>query len=148
MNDASLPPSLPLDLITKQAPAGDGTMNQHMGFEATYLTAQRVEGRIPVAANTQPMGLLHGGASIALAETLASLGSAVHAQSLGAIAVGLEVNATHHRAATSGYANGVATAIHLGRTTCTYEIVITNDEGKRLCTSRITCAVVPTERFA
>lgn len=148
MTDTALPPSLPLDTITKLAPAGEGAMNAHMGFELSYLTAQRIEGRIPVAANTQPLGLLHGGASIALAETLASLGSAVHAQSLGAIAVGLEINATHHRAATSGHAHGVATAIHLGRTTCTYEVVISNDEGKRLCTSRITCAVVPADRFA
>lgn len=148
MTDPTLPPSLPLDLITSMAPAGEGTMNTHMGLEVTYLTPQRVEGRIPVAANTQPLGLLHGGASIALAETLASLGSAVHAHTLGAVAVGLEVNATHHRAATAGHANGVATAIHLGRTTCTYEIVISNDEGKRLCTSRITCAVVPADRFA
>jgi uncharacterized protein (TIGR00369 family) len=148
MTDAELPPSLPLDVISKHAPAGEGAMNDHMGLELTYITPQRVAGRIPVALNTQPYGLLHGGASIALAETLASVGSAMHAQTLGAIAVGLEVNATHHRAATSGYANGVATAIHLGRTTATYEIVITNDEGKRLCTSRITCAVVPAERFA
>ena len=102
---------------------------------------------MPVEGNTQPYGLLHGGASVVLAETLGSIGSAVHAHP-DKLSVGIEINATHHRSATSGTVTGVATAIHLGRTTATYEVVITDERGKRVCTSRITCALLPRERFA
>jgi 1,4-dihydroxy-2-naphthoyl-CoA hydrolase len=101
---------------------------------------------MPVGGNTQPYGLLHGGASVVLAETLGSVGSAVHAHP-DKLSVGIEINATHHRSATSGTVTGTATAIHLGRTTATYEVVITDERGKRVCTSRITCALLPRERF-
>ena len=132
----------------KSAPYGMGGLNEKLGVELLHISAERVEGRMPVAGNEQPYGLLHGGASIALAETLGSVGSAIHASTNGGIAVGVDINATHHRAATSGFVHAVATAIHLGRTSAAYEIVITNDQGKRVCTSRITCAIVPAERFA
>jgi 1,4-dihydroxy-2-naphthoyl-CoA hydrolase len=102
---------------------------------------------MPVEGNTQPYGLLHGGASVALAETLGSVGSGLHAFTLGKIAVGVDINATHHRAATSGIVTGVATAAHLGRSSATYEVVITNEDGKRVCTSRITCSLVEANRF-
>src|SRR5262249_6759667 len=99
---------------------------------------ERVVGRMPVAGNTQPYGLLHGGASVVLAETLGSTGAALHAGE-GRIAVGIEINATHHRSATSGHVTGVATRIHGGRTLATYEIEITDEGGRRICTSRLTC---------
>ena len=127
-------------------PEGMGGLNEKMGIELTEISAERVVGTMPVAGNTQPYGLLHGGASVVLAETLGSVGSAVHAAP-DKLSVGIDINATHHRSATSGTVTGVATAIHLGRTTATYEIVITDERGKRVCTSRITCALLPRERF-
>ncbi|MBB6172350.1 uncharacterized protein (TIGR00369 family) [Nocardiopsis mwathae] len=119
------------------ANAGGG-LGEAMGLEISEASAKRVVGRIPVAKNTQPYGLLHGGASCALAETLGSVGSAIHAGE-GRIAVGIEINATHHRSATAGYVTGVATAVHLGRTLATWDIVITDEEGRRVCTARLTC---------
>ncbi|GAA4759017.1 hypothetical protein GCM10023350_51250 [Nocardioides endophyticus] len=121
-------------------------LNEKMGIELTEISAERVVGTMPVEGNTQPHGLLHGGASVVLAETLGSVGSAVHAHP-DKRSVGIEINATHHRSATTGTVTGVATAIHLGRTMATYEVVITDERGKRVCTSRITCALLPSERF-
>jgi 1,4-dihydroxy-2-naphthoyl-CoA hydrolase len=128
-------------------PEGMGGLNEKMGIQLTEISAARVVGTMPVEGNTQPYGLLHGGASVVLAETLGSVGSAVHAHP-GKLSVGIEINATHHRSATSGTVTGTATAIHLGRTTATYEVVVTDERGKRVCTSRITCALMPRERYA
>ncbi|WP_246415842.1 hotdog fold thioesterase [Nocardioides luti] len=128
-------------------PQGMGGLNEKMGIELTEISAERVVGTMPVEGNTQPYGLLHGGASVVLAETLGSVGSAVHAHP-DRLSVGIEINATHHRSATTGTVTGVATAIHLGRTMATYDVVITDERGKRVCTSRITCALLPRERFA
>jgi len=118
-----------------------GALNSKMGFELLAITPERVVGRMPVAGNTQPYGLWHGGASCVLAETLASLGSHMHAQP-DRIAVGVDINATHHRSVTAGWVTGTATALHLGRSTASYEIVITDDAGKRVCTARMTCQLV------
>ncbi|MEV0344234.1 hotdog fold thioesterase [Nonomuraea sp. NPDC050680] len=109
-----------------------------MGIEFVEAGAERVVGRMPVAGNTQPYGLLHGGASVVLAETLGSTGAAIHAGA-DRIAVGIEINATHHRSATSGFVTGVATRLHGGRSLATYEIEITDEQGRRVCTSRLTC---------
>jgi uncharacterized protein (TIGR00369 family) len=83
---------------------------------------------------------------VALAETLGSLGSTIHAHP-DRIPVGVDINATHHRAARSGTVTGVATPLHLGRTKASYEVVISDEDGRRVCTSRITCALVPKDRF-
>lgn len=115
-----------------------GTLAERMQIEITEASPQRVVGRMPVAGNNQPYGLLHGGASVVLAETLGSIGAALHAGE-GRIAVGVDINATHHRGARSGMVTGTATPITLGSTLASYEIVITDEDGKRLCTSRITC---------
>ena len=133
---------LSVEELIAYMPEGNGRLNEKMGVELVEVSAERVVATMPVEGNTQPFGLLHGGASVVLAETLGSLGSAVHAYP-GRVAVGVDINATHHRAATSGVVTGVATAIHLGRTTTSYEVVITDERGKRLCTSRITCALIP-----
>ncbi|MEU7854885.1 hotdog fold thioesterase [Nonomuraea sp. NPDC049141] len=109
-----------------------------MGIEFVEVSAERVVARMPVAGNTQPYGLLHGGASAVLAETLGSTGAAVHAGA-DRMAVGIEINATHHRSATSGFVTGVATQLHGGRSIATYEIEITDEQGRRVCTSRLTC---------
>jgi len=126
-------------------PQGMGALNDRMGVVLTEVSAERVVATMPVEGNTQPYGLLHGGASVVLAETLGSMGSAIHAYP-DAVPVGVDINATHHRAATSGTVTGVATAIHLGRTMASYEVVITDERGKRVCTSRITCALIPASR--
>jgi 1,4-dihydroxy-2-naphthoyl-CoA hydrolase len=118
--------------------AHTNTLVERMGIEITEATPQRVVGRMPVEGNTQPYGLLHGGASCVLAETLGSIGAATHAGP-GRIAMGIEINATHHRSATSGYVTGVATQLHGGRTLTTYEIEITDEQDRRVCTARLTC---------
>jgi 1,4-dihydroxy-2-naphthoyl-CoA hydrolase len=116
-------------------------LDNKMGFELLSLTAERVVGRMPVTGNTQPFGLWHGGASCVLAETLASLGSFMHAQPQR-ISVGVDINATHHRSVTAGWVTGTATALQLGKSVASYEIVITDDAGKRVCTARVTCQLV------
>jgi 1,4-dihydroxy-2-naphthoyl-CoA hydrolase len=119
-----------------------GALGEKMGIVFLEVTPQRVVGRMPVAGNTQPFGLLHGGASVVLAETLGSIGAVQHAGE-GRIAVGVDINATHHRAARSGFVTGTATALSLGNTLAAYEVVITDEEGNRVCTSRITCLIRP-----
>jgi uncharacterized protein (TIGR00369 family) len=109
-----------------------------MGIEVLEGSPERVVGRMPVEGNTQPYGLLHGGASVVLAETLGSVGSALHAGPTR-VAVGLDINATHHRAARSGMVTGTATALSLGNTLACYEVVITDEQDRRVCTCRITC---------
>jgi len=95
---------------------------------------------MPVDGNTQPYGLLHGGASVVLAETLGSVGSALYGQTIDRpYAVGVDVNATHHKAARTGTVTGVATPAYRGRTAATWEIVITDEAGDRVCTARLTC---------
>jgi 1,4-dihydroxy-2-naphthoyl-CoA hydrolase len=111
-----------------------------MGITISDASAERVTGSMPVDGNTQPYGLLHGGASCVLAETLGSLGAALHAGP-GRVTVGLEISATHHRAAAHGEVTGVATRLHGGRTITTYEIVISDEQGRRVCTSRLTCLI-------
>lgn len=114
-------------------------LGELMGIEITEASAERVVGRMPVKGNTQPFGLLHGGASCVLAESLGSIGSTLHAQRFGRVAVGIEINATHHRSATEGHVTGVATPVHLGRTLATWDITITDERDRKVCTSRLTC---------
>ncbi|MEV6511595.1 hotdog fold thioesterase [Streptomyces sp. NPDC051642] len=115
-----------------------GHLGTRMGVEIVEASAERVVGTMPVEGNTQPYGLLHGGASAVLAETLGSLGSMLHGGSTK-IAVGVDLNCTHHRGARSGLVTGVATPVHRGRSTATYEIVISDEDGRRVCTARLTC---------
>ena len=119
---------------------GGGALGERMGIELSEATADRVVGTMPVEGNTQPYGLLHGGASCVLAETLGSVGAVMHGQTVDRpFAVGVDINATHHKGARSGLVTGVATPVHRGRTMATYEVVITDDSGERVCTARITC---------
>ena len=115
-----------------------GPLAERMGINILEASPERVVGTMPVDGNTQPFGLLHGGASMVLAETLGSLGAHLAAGS-GRTAVGIEINGSHHRGARAGVITGVATAISLGKTLAIYEIVLTDDEGKKICTSRLTC---------
>lgn len=109
-----------------------------MGIELVTLSLTEVVGTLPVAGNRQPFGLLHGGASAVLAETLGSTLSALHALP-ERFPVGLELSCTHHRAVTEGLVTGVARPLHVGRTTSTSEIVLTDSEGRRTCTAKLTC---------
>jgi 1,4-dihydroxy-2-naphthoyl-CoA hydrolase len=119
-----------------------GTLGARMGITFLEASPQRVVGTMPVEGNTQPYGLLHGGASCVLAESLGSIGAAMHAAQLhGGIAVGVDINATHHKGVRSGTVTGVATPIRLGATIASYEILITDDAGERVCTARLTCAI-------
>jgi 1,4-dihydroxy-2-naphthoyl-CoA hydrolase len=125
-------------IIEAYEEASADTLSGRMGIKIVEASPGRVVGTMPVAGNTQPYGLLHGGASCVLAESLGSLGAALHA-GLDRVTVGIEISATHHRGATQGEVTGVATLLHGGRTLTTYEIVITDDQGRRVCTSRLTC---------
>lgn len=115
-----------------------GTLSDRMGIEWLEATPERVVARMPVAGNTQPYGLLHGGASVVLAESLGSIGAALHAGQ-DRIAVGVDINATHHKAVREGYVVGVATPLNRGRSAASYEIVISTEDGERVCTCRLTC---------
>ena len=131
-----------IDDFLASLPDGMGALNVKLGIEIVEISPEKVVGTMPVEGNTQPFRLLHGGASVALAETLGSIGSGLHAMQYDKVSVGVDINATHHRAATSGTVTGTATAIHLGRTSAAYDVVILDERGKRVCTSRITCALV------
>lgn len=126
-------------------PLGDSrllsALDAKMGLELLELRADRVVGRMPVDGNTQPFGLWHGGASCVLAETLASLGSYAHGLP-DRVGVGVDLNATHHRSVRSGWVLGTATALRLGRSVVSYEVVLTDDAGDRVCTARVTCQMV------
>ena len=137
------------DQVTKEAleqfagvdPAvADQQLNEKVGMKLLEVTPERVVGTIPVEGNLQPYGLLHGGANAVLAEALGSTVAALNAGTDRA-AMGLELSCTHHRAVRSGLVTGVATPLHVGRGTITAEIVITDDQGRRTCTARLTCVV-------
>lgn len=118
-----------------------GELDEKMGVRILEQSAERVVATMPVAGNRQSFGLLHGGASVAFAEALGSWAAVIHAGP-GRSAVGLDINATHHRSARSGVVTGVATAIRLGRKVTSHEVVVTDEEGNRLCTARITNLIV------
>jgi len=127
-----------LEAILKR---GIGALDKKMGIEIIEASPERLVGTMPVEGNTQPIGLLHGGANVVLAESLGSIGTQLHAGSDRKI-VGIDINATHHKSATSGVVTAVATAISLGKTICSYQVEITNDKGERTCTARITCLIL------
>jgi uncharacterized protein (TIGR00369 family) len=120
---------------------GSGALDKKMGIEIIEASPQRLVGTMPVEGNTQPIGLLHGGANVVLAESLGSIGTQLHAGADRRI-VGVDINATHHKSAVSGVVTAVATAISLGNTMCSYDVVITNEAGQRTCTARITCLIL------
>jgi len=114
-----------------------GALSVIMGIEFIELSAEYSVARMPVEGNTQIIGLLHGGAHVVMGESLGSVSSAIHA-GMGRYAVGIEINATHSRSVTSGWVTGTCRALSLGRSLATHEIVMTDDEGRRLSTVRMT----------
>lgn len=120
-------------------------LHERMGIRIVEASARRVVGEMPVAGNTQPFGVLHGGASCVLAEGLASLAASLHAGP-ERLAVGVDLNATHHRGVTAGVVTGIAIPIHLGRQVVSYSVSITDDQGRAVCTARLTCYLRPVPR--
>lgn len=129
---------MPIDPAQMPPMQTEEQLTERTGVEIVSMSLEEVVGRMPVKGNRQPFGLLHGGASAVLAETLGSTLSALHALP-DRFPVGLELACTHHRAATSGWVTGTARPIHVGRSTSTTEIVIVDEEGRRTCTAKLTC---------
>jgi uncharacterized protein (TIGR00369 family) len=115
-----------------------------MGMVLEECSVSRVVISMPVEGNTQPYGLLHGGASAVLIETAGSIGAALHAGP-SAMVVGLDINATHHRSASAGRVTAIAEPLSLGRTLTSYGVTVRDDEGRILCTGRLTCLIRPRE---
>lgn len=129
---------MPIEPDALPTPSTAEQLADRMGIELVTLGLDRVVGRMPVAGNRQPFGLLHGGANAVLAETLGSTLSALHALP-ERFPVGLELTCTHHRSATADWVTGVATPLHVGRSTSTTAIVITDDDDRVTCTAKLTC---------
>jgi uncharacterized protein (TIGR00369 family) len=128
-----------LDILNAGSP---NTAISHLGIEITAFGDDFISGRVPVDHRTiQPYGLLHGGVSVLLAETLGSLGASFAAPE-GHRSVGLDINANHLRGVTSGWVTGTARAVHIGRTTQVWQIDMVNDAGALTCVSRITMAML------
>lgn len=130
-----------IDFMKLLGVRGAGALDEKMGIQIVQASPDRLVATMPVEGNTQAVGLLHGGANVVLAESLGSIGTALHA-GLNRRIVGVDINATHHRAVTKGFVTAVATPITLGKTLCCYEVIITDDEGNRTCTARITCLIL------
>lgn len=130
------------DLLAVVQAFGMGDLAQRMGMTLTEARPGCVRGSMPVAGNTQPFGLLHGGASAVLAESLGSIAAGIHA-GWGTLVVGVDLNCTHHRAVRDGHVHGTATALHEGRTVACYDIRIVDDEDRPVCTARLTCLLRP-----
>src|SRR3954470_12951608 len=116
---------------------GMGALAEKMGMEFLEFSLERCVATMPVEGNTEPVGLMHGGAYVVLGESLGSMAANLHAGP-GRLAVGVDINATHTRSATSGLVTGVCTPIHLGRSMTVHEIAVSDDQGRRLSTIRIT----------
>ena len=121
-----------------------GTLIEHLGIVFTAAGEDWLQATMPVDERTrQPYGLLHGGASVVLAETLGSSAGNLCVDTATQVCVGLEINANHLRATRTGTVTGTARAVHVGRTTQVWDIRIENEAGKPVCVSRLTLAVVP-----
>lgn len=133
----------PENIIEKINALSQNTLVETLGIEITEVGERFICGKMPVDARThQPMGILHGGASVALAETLGSIGASLQVDTATKACVGLEINANHLRPARNGFVYGRATAIHIGRKTQVWEIKITNEDDSLVCISRLTVAVI------
>jgi uncharacterized protein (TIGR00369 family) len=140
---AGAPGAGPADAVPsdRRRPEPDQAMDElstRMGIRIVDWTPQRMVATMPVAGNRQPYGLLHGGASCVLAETLGSTAAAMNARR-GRFPVGVEINASHHRSATSGTVTAVCTPLHVGGSLGTFLVEITDERGRRVCTARLTC---------
>jgi len=129
--------------IEKLKPLGPNTMAAHIGIEWVEVGENFMKAKMPVDQRTnQPYGLLHGGASCVLAETLGSVASAMVSDHSKFYCVGLEINANHVRGVREGYVTGVASPLHLGNTTHIWDIKIYDEKEKLVCVSRLTVAIL------
>ncbi|MDR2381048.1 MAG: hotdog fold thioesterase [Bifidobacteriaceae bacterium] len=119
-----------------------GALENNLGIEILSAEIDEVVGRMPVRGNTQTFGRLHGGATLALGETLGSIAADLHAAATGRLAVGVDINGTLHAAARTGYVIGTAVPVHLGRRITTHEVTIADENGRRVATVRITNMLV------
>ena len=133
----TFPNDLDPELVERLVTSGGGALAVKMGIDFVELSAEHSVATMPVDGNTQVVGLLHGGAHVVLGESLGSVSSAIHAGA-GRYAVGIEINATHSRSVTSGLVTATCTALSLGRTLATHEIVMRDESGRRLSTVRMT----------
>jgi uncharacterized protein (TIGR00369 family) len=140
--DEASGPELTAEEIIARLPSS--ALDERMGIEIVEVSRDRVVGRMPVQGNTQPFGLLHGGASCVLAESLGSIAANVHA-SPSHYAVGVEISCSHHRGVRSGYVTGTATELRAGRQVATYHVEITDDDGRSIATARLTCLLQPVD---
>lgn len=131
------PPDLAPELIDRLVSSGGGELARKMGITFLELSAEHSVATMPVDGNTQVIGILHGGAHVVLGESLGSVASAIHAGP-GRVAVGIEINATHSRSVSAGIVTATCTALSLGRTLATHEIVVRDEQGRRLSTVRMT----------
>jgi 1,4-dihydroxy-2-naphthoyl-CoA hydrolase len=131
------PDNLDPRLVERLVSSGGGDLTRKLGIEFIELSAAHSVATMPVAGNTQVVGILHGGAHVVLGESLGSISSAIHAGP-GRVAMGIEINATHSRSISSGIVTATCTALSLGRTLATHEIVVRDEEGRRLSTVRMT----------
>ncbi|MDH4354040.1 MAG: hotdog fold thioesterase [Actinomycetota bacterium] len=115
-------------------------VHQRLGIAITRATPEEVVGTVPVAGNTQPVGLLHGGVSALLAESLASIGAALAAGPDQEV-VGIELSISHHRSVGAGTVTGRASPLRHGSTVSCWQVVVEDDQGRRLSTARVTCLV-------
>ena len=119
------------------------TLAEHLGMVVTSAAMEKVEGKMPVDKRTkQPLGYLHGGASVAFAETLGSIAGTLNVNYPSEIVVGAEINANHIKSTKSGWVYGKATAVHIGKRTHVWDVQISNDKNQLVCISRLTLAVV------
>src|SRR5689334_17642793 len=133
-----------LDVLASIRANRGPNLTDALGITITELTPERVVATMPVDNRTrQPYGILHGGASVALAETVASLGATMNVDRETSLAVGIEINANHLRSKRDGMVTGTATPIHRGRSTQVWQVHIVDEEGRPVCVSRCTLAVVP-----
>jgi len=132
-----LPDGLDPELLARLVESRGGALTRKMDVEFIELSAEHSVARMPVAGNTQVVGLLHGGAHVVLGESLGSVSSAIHAGP-GRIAMGIEINATHSRSISEGIVTATCDALVLGRTLATHEIVVRDQQGRRLSTIRMT----------
>lgn len=131
-----------LDEFSKRWNGTGEQLSERLGIEIVDNDPNHLVATMPVSGNRQPYGLLHGGASAVLAETVGSYAAGMLAGP-DHIAVGVELNCSHHRSATQGRVTAVCTPIHTGRTMSSFEIVISDENGRRTCTARLTCAIRP-----
>ncbi len=135
---------IPIDITPEQLTNGSqNTMVSHLGIEFLEVSPQLIKAKMPVDHRTvQPFRILHGGASVALAETLGSIAAQINIDQKKYMAVGLAINANHIKSVRDGFVYGVTKPIHIGRSTHIWEIKITNEEGKLVCISRLTVSII------